>query len=90
MRFHPPAISAEFIAAYSPAEATPVRTRALRSALAGVLDSTAIADLRLLERWELEPEPGVAAALRVRQIQRANPALAARIRDEIAQQRRDS
>ena len=65
-----------------------IRTQALRSALAGLNDNTAIADLRLLERWELAPEPGVAAALRVRQIQRANPSLTASIRAEIAQQRR--
>lgn len=65
----------------------PVQTHALRAALAGLRDNTAIADLRLLERWELSPEPGIAAALRVRQIRRANPSLAAEIKAEIARQK---
>ena len=69
------------------ADPVPVHTRALRSALIGLRDNTAIADLRLLERWELSPEPGAAAALRVRQIRRANPSLEAKIRAEIAGQK---
>lgn len=69
------------------ADPVPVHTHALRAALTGLRDNTAIADLRLLERWELAPEPGVAAALRVRQIQRANPSLAAEIKAEIGRQK---
>jgi hypothetical protein len=40
-------------------------------------------DLLFLERWEVHPMPGSAAALRVRQIRRANPELAAAIRCEL-------
>ena len=40
-------------------------------------------DLLFLERWEIAPLPGSAAALRVGQIRRANPALAAEIRAEM-------
>jgi hypothetical protein len=36
-----------------------------------------------LERWEICPLPGSAAALRVSQIRRANPELAAAIRSEL-------
>ncbi|HVE23509.1 MAG TPA: hypothetical protein VNC39_16175, partial [Acidocella sp.] len=36
-----------------------------------------------LELWERAPTPGPAAALRVQQIRRANPELAAAIRHEI-------
>ena len=41
-------------------------------------------DLLFLERWELCPQPGPAAALRIAQIRRANPDLAAAIRAELA------
>jgi hypothetical protein len=75
---------------FIPLDFFPVRTQALRSALTGLRDNTAIADLRLLERWELDPQPGIAAALRVRQIQRANPTLVAKIRREIAAQKKHS
>ena len=40
-------------------------------------------DLLFLERWEMAPLPGSAAALRVGQIRRANPMLAAEIRAEM-------
>jgi len=40
-------------------------------------------DLLFLERWEIAPLPGSAAALRVGQIRRANPVLAAEIRAEM-------
>jgi hypothetical protein len=60
------------------------QTVAVRQALAGAADHTALADLLFLERWEMAPVPGAAAALRVLQIRRANPALAAAVRVEIA------
>jgi hypothetical protein len=41
-------------------------------------------DLLFLERWEICPVPGPAAALRISQIRRANPELAAAIRCELA------
>jgi hypothetical protein len=41
-------------------------------------------DLLFLERWEISPQPGTATALRVSQIRRANPELAAAIRRELA------
>jgi hypothetical protein len=59
-------------------------TTAVRNALAGRRDQGALSDLLFLERWELAPIPGAAAALRVSQIRRANPTLAAAVRAEIA------
>ncbi len=59
-------------------------TSAVRTALAGRRDQDALSDLLFLERWELAPIPGAAAALRVSQIRRANPTLAAAVRAEIA------
>jgi len=59
-------------------------TAAVRDALAGRRDAGALSDLLFLERWELAPIPGAAAALRVSQIRRANPTLAAAVRAEIA------
>lgn len=59
------------------------RTDALRRALASCPDAVA-ADLRFLEAWEAEPLPGAGIALRVGQIRRANPDLAAAIRAELA------
>ncbi len=58
------------------------RTDALRRALAAASDSVA-ADLRFLEAWEADPRPGAGVALRVGQIRRANPDLAAAIRSEL-------
>jgi len=63
-------------------------TIVLRGALPRIHDDSARSDLLFLERWELEPAPGMAQALRVQQIRRANPELAAAIRAEIAAHRR--
>ncbi len=60
------------------------RTDALRRALVGCGDASA-ADLAFLETWEADPLPGPGAALRIVQIRRANPALAAEIRSELDQ-----
>ena len=65
-------------------------TEAVRDALAGRRDAGALSDLLFLERWELAPIPGAAAALRVSQIRRANPTLAAAVRAEIAAVARSS
>lgn len=59
------------------------RTEALRRALTMCGVSSAD-DLRFLEAWEADPIPGAGAALRVGQIRRANPTLAAEIRAELA------
>ena len=63
-------------------------TQAVERALSGVRDQASAADLLFLERWEICPLPGVAAALRVGQLRRANPILAAEIRAELAGRRR--
>lgn len=60
------------------------RTRALREALAAVRDHAAANDLMFLEAWEICPTFGIGAVLRVGQIRRANPALAAEIRAELS------
>jgi hypothetical protein len=59
------------------------RTNALRNALAKIHDQNLTADLLFLERWEICPVPGTAIALRVSQLRRANPELAAAIRAEV-------
>jgi hypothetical protein len=59
------------------------RTAALQCVLMTADDHKLAADLLYLEQWELFPLPGPAAALRVSQIRRANPDLAAAIRREI-------
>jgi hypothetical protein len=64
------------------------QTMAVRRALAEAADHTALADLLFLERWEMVPVAGSAAALRVLQIRRANPELAAAVRAEIERWRR--
>jgi len=61
---------------------TPV-TAALRSVLGNERDERVVADLMYLERWEMAPMPGIASALRVSQIRRANPELAAAVRAEL-------
>ncbi len=63
-------------------------TRAVERALASVHDVSSTSDLLFLERWELTPLPGAAAARRVGQLRRANPQLAAEIRAELAAARR--
>ncbi len=62
---------------------TEPRTAALRRALATCRADMA-AELHFLEQWEIDPQPGLGTALRVGQIRRANPALAAEIRAELA------
>ncbi len=59
------------------------KTAALRQVLTRTHDENAAGDLLFLERWEICPLPGSAAALRVSQIRRANPELAAAIRQEL-------
>ena len=66
---------------------TQAQTQAVRRALARSLDHTLLADLLFLERWEMAPIPGPAAALRVAQIRRANPDLAEQVRAEVARAR---
>ena len=58
-------------------------TAAVRRVLDRINNHAVAADLLFLERWEMSPMPGAAAALRVGQIRRANPALAAEIRAEL-------
>ncbi len=62
-------------------------THAVERALSTVRDAASTADLLFLERWEISPLPGAAAALRVGQLRRANPTLAAEIRAELAARR---
>ena len=69
----------------SPADLSMPQTAALRAALPRLRDHTARSDLLFLERWEMCPQPGTAIALRVQQIRRANPELAAAIRAELSQ-----
>ena len=58
-------------------------TAALERKMRGASDERIIEDLLYLEHWELYPLPGPAAALRVSQLRRANPELAADIRHEL-------
>jgi len=60
------------------------RTAALRRVLHERQDAAYASDLLFLEQWESQPLPGAAAALRVVQLRRANPRLAAEIRAELA------
>jgi len=59
-------------------------TAVLQDAFPRIRDRSAQADLLFLERWEIAPQAGTGLALRVQQIRRANPELAAAIRAEIA------
>ena len=61
-----------------------VLTTAVQRALAAACDHTSEADYLFLERWEHAPIPGSAAAMRINQIRRANPQLAAEIRAELS------
>jgi len=63
-------------------------TSAVKRAVAEVRSPAMLADLLFLERWEIAPIPGSAAALRVSQIRRANPDLVAAVRAELAAARR--
>ena len=62
-------------------------TRAVREALGPKPTLAVLSDLLFLERWEIQPMPGSAAALRIGQIRRANPALADAVRAELARAR---
>ena len=64
------------------------RTEALRRALVAARSEAAMRDLLYLEAWEITPEPGVGPALRIHQLRRANPELAAAIRTELSSARR--
>ncbi len=59
-------------------------TDAVRHHLANRTNRAMAADLLFLERWEMSPAPGAGPALRVSQIRRALPELAAAIRAEVA------
>jgi hypothetical protein len=59
-------------------------TAVLQDALPRIRDHSAREDLLFLERWEMMPQPGMGAVLRVQQIRRANPVLADAIRAEVA------
>jgi hypothetical protein len=61
-------------------------TTALRTAISSTRDRRVAEDFLYLELWERTPTPGPAAALRIQQIRRANPELAAAIRHEIGTQ----
>lgn len=63
------------------------RTSAVQHAMTELRDHASRADLLFLERWEMAPVHGPAAALRVMQIRRARPELAERVRAEIARAR---
>ena len=65
-------------------------TMALRRALPRMSNPALAEDLLFLERWELSPSPGAATALRVTQLRRANPELAAEIRAELESYRAGS
>jgi hypothetical protein len=56
----------------------------LQTIFTQIADQRTADDLLFLERWELAPVPGSAAAMRVGQIRRANPELATAIRLELA------
>jgi hypothetical protein len=58
-------------------------TQALRRVLAEPLDGSARADYLFLEAWEREPSAHAGTTLRIGQIRRANPILAAEIRAEL-------
>ena len=66
---------------------TRAQTEAVRRAMAESRDHRLLADLLFLERWEMVPIHGPAAALRVAQIRRANPMLAEQVRAEVARAR---
>ena len=68
---------------------TRAQTDAVRRAMAASRDHALVADLLFLERWEMAPIHGPAAALRMAQIRRANPTLAEQVRAEVARVRRN-
>ena len=66
------------------AATTPMMTDALRQVLDQVSDPPVVADLMFLDAWERDPQWGNGFALRIGQLRRANPTLAAAIRAEVA------
>jgi len=62
-------------------------TEALRRALVATWSEVVMRDLLYLEAWEMTPESGVGPALRIQQLRRANPELAAAIRAELSSAR---
>jgi hypothetical protein len=66
----------------APAAGLP-KTFAVRRVLQSLQNRECCADRLFLENWEVAPRPEVGIALRVHQIRRANPALAAEIRAEL-------
>ena len=65
------------------AQQTGPRTEVLRRVLERVNDEAAAADLLFFENWQMQRHLDLAASLRASQIRRANPQLAAAIRDEL-------
>jgi hypothetical protein len=63
------------------------RTEAVRALMARMKDPALLADLLFLERWEADPAHGAGSVMRVAQIRRALPDLAAAVRAEIAHAR---
>jgi hypothetical protein len=59
------------------------RTAAVRRELGRLREEARADDLLYLEAWEVDPLPWAGPALRVGQIRRANPELAAEIRAEL-------
>ncbi len=71
------------MSAQSVTTATP-STLALRQVMPRLADPAQAADLLFLERWERAPSLAAADMLRIAQLRRANPELAAAIRAEVA------
>lgn len=63
------------------------RTSVVRDLMARQNDPAMLADLLFLERWEASPAHGAGSVLRVAQIRRALPDVAAAVRAEIAVKR---
>lgn len=72
----------------APPAVAPVQTEALRRVLAQPMHQSAVADYLFLEAWERAPSGSAEAALRIGQIRRANPVLAAEIRAEVGRHQR--
>ena len=58
--------------------------QAIRRVLALPLDPSAVEDMLFWEAWERDPDPDPGAVLRVTQLRRAHPTLAAAIRKEVS------
>ena len=59
-------------------------TTAVRRILALPLDPSAVEDLLFWEAWERRPDADPASVLRIAQLRRAHPTLAAAIRKQVA------